>query len=124
MGTVLVQSLEPDQEVPINTSVNLLVLSTLAFRRIAAATRAPNQKATPLPIALDSLGDNLWRVFYYDLTTEDLTFYDPRPEFARVNNLFELVDGQIYCLKVSNDQGLALNGKERRLFAGFNTLRW
>ena len=98
-----------------------------ACDRISTAPPTPNAKATPARSALaplDYSSDGSWRLWYYDPTTEELTFFDSRPAFASANTLYELIDGQIYCLKVRNDQTVALNGKERRLIAGDNTLPW
>ena len=76
----------------------------------AAASGSPEDGLAPL---LDA--DNLERVFYFRNSTKDWLFYDPRPEFAAANTLEELRDGDIYWLKVREDQDVTLNGKAQRV---------
>ena len=64
------------------------------------------------------------RVFHFDNTTKEWTFYDPRPTFADSNTLEELVLGDAYFIKENNDQVAVLNGKEHRLIAGWSLIGW
>lgn len=69
-----------------------------------------------LPEALSELGDNLVAVFYWNDATKQWHFFDPRPEWAELNTLSELVNGQAYWILVSDNQdNVVLNGKNRSL---------
>ena len=74
----------------------------------AASSILPASGLAPL---IDA--DNLVAVFYFDNTTKDWLFYDPRPAFAAVNTLEQLVEREIYWINVSRDQEATLNGKPR-----------
>ena len=67
--------------------------------------------ATELPGAISDLGDNLDAIFHFNNATKDWTFFDPRPEFADLNTLTELVGGQPYWVLVKAEQlGVDWNG--------------
>jgi hypothetical protein len=94
---------------------------------------APLLTPTPTPIppaepakALETLvaADNLVRVWTFDNTTKEWSFFDPRPVFAAANSIKELVTGRVYWINVKSNQTSTLNGKERSLFAGWNTVAW
>ena len=68
--------------------------------------------ATALPAAVSDLGDNLDAIFHFNNNTKDWTFFDPRPEFADLNTLTELVGGQPYWVLVKDEQsGVDWNGR-------------
>ena len=68
--------------------------------------------ATELPGAVSDLGDNLDAIFHFNNATKDWTFFDPRPEFADLNTLSELVAGQPYWVLVKDAQtGVNWNGR-------------
>ena len=68
--------------------------------------------ATGLPEAVSDLGDNLDAIFHFNNSTKDWTFFDPRPEFADLNTLTELVGGQPYWVLVKDAQtGVDWNGR-------------
>ena len=72
--------------------------------------------AAALPGAVEELSDNLVRIFYFNDASKEWTFFDPRAEFAELNTLTELADGQPYWILVSEDQkNVVLNGKTRNL---------
>ena len=72
--------------------------------------------ASALPGAVEELSDNLVRIFYFNDDSKEWTFFDPRAEFAELNTLTELADGQPYWILVSEDQkNVVLNGKTRNL---------
>ena len=73
--------------------------------------------SVPLASGLTRLidADNLVRVFYFQNSTKDWLYYDPRPAFADVNTLDELHDGEIYWIKVRRDQEVTLNQKAKRM---------
>ena len=82
----------------------------------------------PPPVATAAgsmpLGENVVRVWHVNNTTMEWSFYDPRPDFADINTLKELVPGEKYWFKVNNDQTALLNEKERVLRAGWNLIVW
>ena len=65
--------------------------------------------------ALAPLGDALERVFHFDNGTKSWSFFDPRPEFADVNTLNEIVEGEVYWIKVTRSITAPLNFKPRQL---------
>jgi hypothetical protein len=70
---------------------------------------------TPLPEALDPLGDNLVRAFHFNNVSKVWTFYDPRPEFADANTLSELVSNAVYWVRINEDVDVDLNLTPRNL---------
>ena len=71
---------------------------------------------TPTADALEPLGDSLAAAFYFDNVTKTWSFYDPRPEFADLNTLDNLVNGEAYWVLVSEDvDDVVLNNKSRSL---------
>ena len=69
-----------------------------------------------LPGALEPLGGNLVRVFHFNGVSKAWDFYDPRPDFAELNTLTTLVNGEPYWILVSEGQNDALlNNKSRDL---------
>ena len=69
-----------------------------------------------LPGAVEELGDSLVAIFYFDDVGKVWSFYDPRPEFAELNTLSELVNGEAYWILVSETmEDVVLNNKVRNL---------
>ena len=69
-----------------------------------------------LPGALEGLDDNLVRVFHFNDVDKSWDFYDPRPDFADLNTLTTLVNGEPYWVLVSEGQeDVVLNNKARTL---------
>ena len=69
-----------------------------------------------LPGALEELGDDLVRVFHFNGVDKSWDFYDPRPDFADLNTLTTLINGEPYWVLVSEGQeDVLLNGKARTL---------
>ena len=69
-----------------------------------------------LPSALEALGDNLVRVFHFNDVDKSWDFFDPRADFADLNTLTTLVNGEPYWVLVSEGQeDVLLNGKARYL---------
>ena len=73
---------------------------------------------------LEPLDDNLVRVWHFDNTTKEWSFYDSRPEFADFNTVTVLEDGEIYVVQVLQDQTVTLNETERNLTTGWNIVAW
>ena len=69
-----------------------------------------------LPAALSELGDNLVAVFYFDNVSKEWSFFDPRPEFAELNTLDGLIQGQAYWILVGEAVSeVVLNDRTRNL---------
>ena len=69
-----------------------------------------------LPGAVESLNDNLVAIFHFDDVGKEWSFYDPRPEFADLNTLTEMVNGEAYWILVSETvDDVVLNNKVRSL---------
>ena len=98
-------------------SVLLKVHETIAIGEIEVL--AEDSAAGPgamLPDALSELGDNLVRVFHFNDVDKSWDFYDPRDEFADLNTLTTLINGEPYWVLVSEGQeDVLLNGKARKL---------
>ena len=69
-----------------------------------------------LPGALEGLDDDLVRVFHFNDVDKSWDFFDPRDEFAELNTLTTLVNGEPYWVLVSEGQeDVVLNNKARTL---------
>ena len=69
-----------------------------------------------LPGALEGLDDNLVRVFHFNDVDKSWDFYDPRPDFADLNTLTTMVNGEPYWVLVSDGQeDVVLNNRARTL---------
>ena len=69
-----------------------------------------------LPGATEELGDNLIAIFHFDDVGKVWAFYDPRPEFAELNTLTEMVNGEAYWILVNETvEDVVLNNKVRSL---------
>ena len=98
-------------------SVVINVQGTIAIGEInvlaeSSAAGAPAE----LPGAVESLGDNLVAIFHFDDVGKTWSFYDPRPEFADLNTLTEMVNGEAYWILVSETvEDVVLSNKVRSL---------
>ena len=78
---------------------------TIAIGEVEVLAEGLGTGATAmLPDAVSDLGDNLDAIFHFNNTNKAWTFYDPRPEFAELNTLNELVSGQPYWVLVKDNQ--------------------
>ena len=69
-----------------------------------------------LPDALSEVGDSLVRVFHFNGVNKSWDFYDPRADFADLNTLTTMVNGEPYWILVSEGQeNVVLNNKPRTL---------
>ena len=69
-----------------------------------------------LPGALEALDDSLVRVFHFNDVDKSWDFFDPRDEFAELNTLTTLVNGEPYWVLVSDGQeDVVLNNRARTL---------
>ena len=109
---VLVPYLDPGfypVEVMVGEETRVVQLEVLAEATVAGTT-------TALPGALEELDDSLVRAFHFNTTSKVWTFFDPRDEFADLNTLTELSDGQPYWILISETaDGVVLNGQTRDL---------
>ena len=92
-------------------------------------TATPSPTATPLPAVdtvtgLEPLADNLVRVWSFDNSTKEWSYYDPRPVFASSNSVTQLKTGKVYWINVKTAHTVTLNGTQRTLFEGWNLLAW
>jgi hypothetical protein len=79
------------------------------------APAEPSGTALAADEAVAPLGDALERVFHFDNGTKTWSFFDPRPEFADVNSLNDVVEGEVYWIKVTESIAVSLNSEQRQL---------
>ena len=98
-------------------SVLLNVNGTIAIGSIDVhAEDSASGPGAALPDALSELGDSLVRVFHFNGVDKSWDFYDPRPDFADLNTLTTMVNGEPYWILVSEGQdGALLNNKSKDL---------
>ena len=68
--------------------------------------------------------NNLIRLWNFDNTTKQWTFFDPREAFADANTLKNMVTGSVYWLRVNSVQSIVLNGNPVTLYEGWNLVPW
>ena len=85
-------------------SVVINVNGTIAIGEVNVLPEGVSGAATALPDAASELGDNLEAIFHFDNNSKEWSFHDPRPEFADLNTLNELVGGQPYWVLVKDSQ--------------------
>ena len=83
--------------VQVGTDTRVVQFEMLAEAAVAGV-------AAELPGAADGFGDNLDAIFHFNNVSKEWTFFDPRPEFADLNTLGELVGGQPYWVLVKETQ--------------------
>ena len=112
IDSVLVPGLDPG-----TYSVVINVDGTVAIGEVEVlAEDSARGAGAELPGALEPLGGNLVRVFHFNGVSKAWDFYDPRPDFAELNTLTTLVNGEPYWILVSEGQNDALlNNKSRDL---------
>ena len=97
-------------------SVQLEVGETVAIGSLEVLSEGPIGTDTPVAEAVEALGDSLVAVFYFDDVGKTWSFYDPRPEFADLNTLSDMVGGEAYWILVSETmEDVVLNDKARSL---------
>ena len=95
-------------------SVLMNIDGTVTIGSLDVLPEGPVGSETPVNNALAPLGDSLVAVFHFDNVSKTWTFYDPRPEFADLNTLTDLVDGEPYWVLISSDVAdVVLNSKSR-----------
>ena len=97
-------------------SILMDVDDTVAIGALDILSEGPIGTEVPVSEALAELGDSLEAVFYFDNISKTWSFHDPRPEFADLNTLDNLVNGEAYWVLVSSDvDDVVLNNKSRSL---------
>ena len=109
---VLIPGLDPGvYSVVINVD-GTIAIGEISVLAESSAAGAPAE----LPGAVDNLGDSLVAIFHFDDVGKSWSFYDPRPEFADLNTLTEMVNGEAYWILVSETvDDVVLNNKARSL---------
>ena len=109
---VLVPGLDPGTySVVINVDGTVAIGELLVLAEDSAAGAGAE-----LPGALEGLDDNLVRVFHFNDVDKSWDFFDPRDEFAELNTLATLVNGEPYWVLVSEGQeNVVLNNRARTL---------
>ena len=109
---VLVPGLDPG-----TYSVVINVDGTVAIGELEVlAEDSARGAGAELPGALEPLGGNLVRVFHFNGVNKSWDFYDPRPDFAELNTMTTLVNGEPYWVLVSDGQeDVVLNSRARTL---------
>ena len=112
IDNLLVPGLDPG-----TYSVLLDVNGTIAIGSLTVQPEDTTAGArAELPGATEALGDSLVRVFHFNGVDKSWDFYDPRDEFAELNTLTNLVNGEPYWVLVSEGQeDVVLNNKARTL---------
>ena len=98
-------------------SVVMNVDGTIAIGEVKVLAESSARGApAALPGATEELGDNLVAIFHFDDVGKMWSFYDPRPEFAELNTLTEMVNGEAYWILVNETvEDVVLNNKVRSL---------
>lgn len=69
----------------------------------SATSSEPTTVQEQLGITLDPDNNTLVRVFHFDSSTKTWSFYDPKPEFSGVNTLTQIVQGEPYWIRVTQE---------------------
>ena len=98
-------------------SVVLKVDDTVAIGELnVLAEDSARGAGAQLPEALTDLGTTLVRVFHFNGVDKSWDFYDPRADFADLNTLTTMVNGEPYWILVSEGQeNVVLNNRARTL---------
>ncbi|MXZ90496.1 MAG: hypothetical protein F4W95_07355 [Chloroflexi bacterium] len=97
-------------------SVLLDVDDTVAIGSLEVLSEGAIGTAVPVSEGLAPLDDHLEAAFYFDNVSKTWSFYDPRPEFADLNTLTDLVNGEAYWVLIDHDvDDVVLNNKSRSL---------
>lgn len=93
-----------------------------------ALLEQPTDTATAMAPMIEAA--NLIRIWYFDSAAQvdspnhGWTFYDPGSELGAFNDLEEMVAGQSYLINLKQNQTMILNGQERNLVKGWNSVTW
>ena len=87
-------------------------------------SRAATKERTSASSALEPLDGNLVRLWTVEPATQRWRYFDPDGYFSQRSGLNELTPGQLYWIRMAEGQTAVLNQRERRLYRGWNLLRW
>ena len=87
-------------------------VTTISIFEITESGVTPGS-ATPVTLALESLGYRLLAVFHFNNDSKEWTFYDP--ELGDWNTLSLMISGETYLIQVGETTEAVLNGKARNL---------
>ena len=108
---VIVPGLDPG-----TYGVEMKINDIVAIGSLKVLPEGPAGIVSPLPGAVTNLGDRLERVFHFNGVDKTWSFFDPRTDFADLNTLTELVEGEPYWILVSEGvDDVVLNDKTRML---------
>ena len=108
---ILVPGLDPG-----TYSVVINVDGTVAIGELDVLAEGPTGQSATLPEAVETVADELVRMFYFNGVDKTWSFFDPRPEFAGLNTLTSIINGQPYWILVSEEvENVVLNNKTRNL---------
>ena len=97
-------------------SILMDIDDTVAIGSFEVLSEGAVGSETPVAEALAPLGDALVAVFYFDNVSKTWSFNDPRPEFADLNTLEGLVNGEAYWVLIDHEHDdVVLNNKSRSL---------
>ena len=106
---VIVPGLDPG-----TYGVEMEINDIVAIGSLKVLPEGPAGIASPLPGSVTNLGDNLVRVFHFNGVDKTWSFFDPRADFADLNTLTEMVEGEPYWILVSEGvDDVVLNNKTR-----------
>lgn len=86
-----------------------------SFEVLPAARSGARGALTSVGFAPLIEAENLERAFFFQNTSKDWLFFDPRESFANKNTLLDVREGEVYWLQVKRTQTVTLNGTERTL---------
>ena len=94
--------------------IELNINEIVAIGSLKVLPEGPSGIASALPEAVTNLGDKLVRVFHFNGVDKTWSFFDPRADFADLNTLTEMVNGEPYWILVTeNVDDVVLNDKTR-----------
>ncbi len=109
---VLIPGLDPGVYSVVIDVDGTIAIGEVTVLAESSAAGAPAE----LPGAVENLDDSLVAIFHFDDVGKSWSFYDPRPEFADLNTLTEMVNGEAYWILVSETvDDVVLNNKARSL---------
>ena len=95
-------------------SVEMKINDIVAIGSIDVLPEGPAGIASALPGAVTNLGDKLVRVFHFNGVDKTWSFFDSRADFADLNTLTEMIEGEPYWILVSEGvDDVVLNNKTR-----------
>jgi hypothetical protein len=127
IGNVSFDFIVPQMEVGVqNLEVKIgNTTASAAFTVESAAgptgpTTPPTGPQTVAASLSGPLGGDFVRAFNFNNQTKVWTFNDPRPDFATITTLKDVLGGQVIWVNVANDRTITFCGRSTQLFKGWN----